>query len=448
MSPRQIWNDQKLAIEQATAESVNRAMQQLHPALKRKAWLRANRYEADVIGTLKNERRHSSHDSQQLTQYIAASVPLHCSDGWALMSQSACAFLCGDWANAIHLAYYAELRAAMAFLASEGVGIFNDYHVCIDQSSQLHPVRDIGTHRLVWKAMNHWASLNPHGTRLLSLVTVEGRSIDEWLIDARVSGSTRASLAEYWLSAWSLDLKVLSNDHELRNSVSYRPTRLQRARYLNVIKGLEGISQIWSACQPSSPGSLSVLDLHLLRLALETGYRGTFSKGQRAKSHHKSFVRHAAVSDGSLSEERANQLIAFLARETSPDDHDLLKMAGRQGTIGYGGALSVLARAALLLRVASASCCKHFNEAGITRADTQFWWDRYGVDHGLWDRQAPPDDFVELWDDVSDALQQAHDWCEQTRAQQPSTLRAQRDLSECLGHLWSFQRACLWTAGL
>src|SRR4051794_8825593 len=55
----------------------------------------------------------------ELKRYIAASVFVHCFDGWAFASDAIGALVEGDVGCAIHLAYYAELRAVIAFLASE-----------------------------------------------------------------------------------------------------------------------------------------------------------------------------------------------------------------------------------------------------------------------------------------------------------------------------------------
>jgi len=57
----------------------------------------------------------------QLSEYIAASCLLHCSDGWSYLGRAISALLRGDPHRARHLAYYAELRAATALLAKVGV---------------------------------------------------------------------------------------------------------------------------------------------------------------------------------------------------------------------------------------------------------------------------------------------------------------------------------------
>src|SRR4051812_31586529 len=57
---------------------------------------------------------------RNLGQYVAASAPLHALDGWAYVARSLDAAFMGDPDAARHLAYYAELRAALALLAAAG----------------------------------------------------------------------------------------------------------------------------------------------------------------------------------------------------------------------------------------------------------------------------------------------------------------------------------------
>ncbi len=95
-----------------------------------------------------------------MVAYISASGPCHVIDGWSFIGRAIDATLRGDSYAAIHLGYYAELRAAMALLACEGVGILNSRHATIDVKSNTHEFgKGKGTHKIIWPCIQHWAGL-------------------------------------------------------------------------------------------------------------------------------------------------------------------------------------------------------------------------------------------------------------------------------------------------
>jgi hypothetical protein len=69
---------------------------------------------------------------RHLAQYIAASSILHCADGWSYLGRAINCLLKGDPHRVVHLAYYAELRAALSLLASEAIGVFSRNNFVID----------------------------------------------------------------------------------------------------------------------------------------------------------------------------------------------------------------------------------------------------------------------------------------------------------------------------
>lgn len=108
-------------IQSADAAEVEKAFSNLISNLRVGRWLGAgNRYAANVINQLKTDLTSGSVDDSDLGQYLAASVPLHCADGWAYLGRALDCHFRGDSDGARHLGYYAELRAALAFLAAQG----------------------------------------------------------------------------------------------------------------------------------------------------------------------------------------------------------------------------------------------------------------------------------------------------------------------------------------
>jgi hypothetical protein len=76
-----------------------------------------NRYLINGALRIEQDAQSGTLVSKDLKEYIAASTVLHCKDGWDYYSSAVSAIIVGNFHNAIHFAYYAEMRAVMAFLA-------------------------------------------------------------------------------------------------------------------------------------------------------------------------------------------------------------------------------------------------------------------------------------------------------------------------------------------
>ncbi|MCB9133377.1 MAG: hypothetical protein H6647_20850 [Anaerolineales bacterium] len=168
------------------------------------------------------------------------------------------------------LGYYAELRAAMSFLASEGIGIFNFKHFWFDSQGNCSLLNGPGTHSIVWLAIEKWAEVPQNGMKLLKLFKVQGMSLDEWFAaSSSVGPTTSATYANRWLKEWSLDLRILGEDHNLRNEASYRPQNMNPSQQnFKLTDTLNLFSDFWKACEPTAAGRLGLFDLHLLRRTL------------------------------------------------------------------------------------------------------------------------------------------------------------------------------------
>ena len=77
-------------------------------------------YNQDVLAALQPSLQQGNVDGPKIGEYIASSAPLHLADGWNYLSRAFDAACRGDRGAAYHLSYYAELRAAMSLLATEG----------------------------------------------------------------------------------------------------------------------------------------------------------------------------------------------------------------------------------------------------------------------------------------------------------------------------------------
>ena len=187
-------------------------------------WLATGHAYADVVTALRDTNK--ALQAGPLAEYIAYSVPLHVADGWTFLARALDAVKAGDSDSAIHMAYYAELRAAMSLLASEGVGIFDQRHVAVGLNNSMTDWRRMGTHRATWHLMEAWGNDYHRSATILDAIKVEQRTINEWFDEANILSSVQPIVAGQWLKEWSLDIDTFRKDRDLRNQVSYRPTKI------------------------------------------------------------------------------------------------------------------------------------------------------------------------------------------------------------------------------
>lgn len=418
-------------------------------------WLGShNRYARDTRNRIRVDTRSGNPKKLQLSQYIAASIILHCFDGWSYLSHAVASLLEGDVATTVHLAYYAELRASMAFLANEGIGIFDREHFWFDGSGNHHILSGDGTHIMVWRILKAWAATPTKSIRLLEFLKVGGKNFVEWLDAAGYSpGSPTASeLAKDWLESWSIDLEVIERDRTLRNEASYRPQRLLSSqRQLDIISTLDKLMEFWRTCEPSISGQLGVLDLHLLRQALEKSYNAIYTVTTPGipTAPTKKYVEFAQDTLTQIGMADRLYLKHFLSSSQSPK-HTLLVEAKKKGQDQCGNMrpISVIARAILLLRLASAACNDFMQKSGIDGTDVEFWWSDIGKDIGLWESSTIYGPMTDLWADVEIALETVETWTDQNRSSTAGTRQARRDIPFDLWQLEKFQLAGLWAIGL
>ena len=402
-----------------------------------KRWLTLkHRYNNDVVQQLRLDIDQNTIDGPKLGEYIASSAPLHLADGWNYISRAFDASTRGDRGSTCHLAYYAELRAAMSFLAAEGIGIFNNRHVALDANFHATVYRR-GTHDAAWQTLSSWSQVSGKAEGLLDSIWIESKNLSDYLQLVGAGTTARQYVAGEWLNAWSIDLKVLDDDRSRRNETSYRPTRIRlpAAQPIDSYKELwDPLFNAWSELDPEVVGGSAALDLALLRQALNLVVENGISS-YGSTEDVLDFLRRGGHITRATAEALRMERPSASAIFTAAKIEDL---EGKPAT-------PILARALLMLRLASARTSKLLSAAGISRTDLEFWWLPLGTDLGLWHQQTG-EDFLELWTDVGDAMERADD----LRSALPVGSSV-RNFSEILCqdiNMTQFSRAPLWLLGL
>jgi len=409
--------------------------------LRYKRWLGVhNKYTNDVVKQVDINSKLPFFTDYDLTEYLTTSIFLHNLDGWNFLSQSINALLNNCDSIAIHMAYYAELRAGISFLAAQGIGVFNYNHLYIDSSNMCNIHKDKGTHTVTWDALTEWAKIPHRSSEFLKLFKVNTIGLDQWIIAANynIGSSVSTDLASDWLSTWSLDLAQLSKDHLLRNEASYRPNFNTKKELLQLSNSIKDIIHFWDACEPSNnAAAFGSLDQHLLREAMEFTYHKKSNRPPKGKAYI--VYIDTAFSYLSISNPSLRNFLLRLDNE-SKSTHPILKLA-KQKT---NKSSNIIARAILLLRVSTASINNLVISNGITKEKISFWWEKIGSDVGLWETDHTPENLFDLWADIEAII----DDLEPLIDSPINLLNLLQTHSLDLWQLTQFQRAGLWGMGL
>lgn len=448
---------QKDSLERASKAKLEQVFQGIAGNLNSLCWLDQNNvYIADCIQTLVNQTSQPGQfvNDNNLSEYIAASAPLHCMDGWALVGRAFDAHIRGDVNTAIHVAYYAELRAAMSLLAAEGIGIFDDRHFVVTSSGICEPfgkVKKNGsstlrTHKITWLALEHWSTLTRSSDLFRLIIKPGGIPLGDW-IDAFGVSTNSSPITARWLKAWGLDLRRLSagEDRDARNQSSYRPTFLNHGGSLTVFETSSFMRELWNMYEPSIPSRFDVLDRYLLRLILEESSSALpqtkgLKYGDRVSKMLTILFTNISVIKG---------WEKFLLRNNEPGNPLLFTEAASSAKISDPRHhLQIISRAALLLRVATGACQELLKGSSFGRTELEFWWRPLGNTRGLWDEGDEPMNFTDLWEDIDMAIQDLDNWETTNNNQNTCYSNWRRELAHQISLMGEHERIALWGLGL
>jgi hypothetical protein len=409
---------------------------------------KGNPYDHGTIKKLLDEGERAPVRPNELAEYIAASSVLHCTDGWMFFSNAVEDLLNGDQSTAVFMAYYAQLRAVMSFFASEGVGIFNTKHFWFD--NQRNPFfTKMNTHDFARDLFSAWAQDANRSERIFDILKFENVAFSDWIAQAQIlrGSSLVSTLTSKWLKMWSVDLNVLTRDHELRNEVSYRPQGLfSYKKHGDIKKSLVLLIDLWRSSEPYGSNRFSVLDRYMLRNSLAWLFRRrTAGRSPLNSPRYHGFIETAMRNLGMNTN---NELYEFLTFGIEPQDHLVLTYAKKPGLKnGVIDVLPILSRAFILLRIASAASESLLQNGAIIKDEIDFWWGDLGLELGLWPSGSEPTQFSDLWEDMRDSLFNVDSWVLDNQ-DSFDLFSLRRDLPFEIKQFAQFNRAGLWALGL
>lgn len=434
------------AIKALSRANVASTLLAMKPYVANSLWVgKKNRYSFDTVNKIQDELAAGGiARPRQLSQYIAASTILHCGDGWSYLGRALSALLKGDPHRARHLAYYAELRAAMSLLASVGVGVFNNKHFVIDGPTSIAALTGgQGTHKFVWDSLVAWGDLPSSGDLFARVIRPHGIDLATWL--QPVGGAAIvAAQAKDWFIQWGMDLQVTAADQYARNESSYRPDGMSHTWTLKASEVLTFARDFWASMEPASASRFEYVDSHILRVGLESSFKGTtgYSRSQRP-SAYRAFVTRVVGAQG-LEESATKRWIEFLCRKLAPNDILSMKYSQIAPSVRAQSHFSVFSRAALLLRLATGSALELETEIGLSARDTSFWWGAVGNCRGMWDGARVETEILDLWADIEPVLAGVDLFQASVPVVDQTFFRAANEIVPDVSGLGSCERIAIW----
>lgn len=340
-----------------------------------------NRY----VNNTRNKINHISLGNAKksdLSEYITASLIVHCLDGWIYFSRAIDSLLNKDINNTIHLLYYSELRAVMSIMACEGIGIFDRKHIYFDNSNNIQIITGIKTHDFARDLLDEWKNSPNKIAAVFDVVSLNNHKLSDWFnaTGRSINSPISMGIIKDWLSIWNADLS-LREEQTARNIVSYRPSFRLNDISLNNI--LDNLCEIWQALEPSSGSSFKILDMHLVRIAIEHIYK--LSTGKIANKRSRNYLNYVNSTFSHLGEPNHSLTYDFMIRKKESNNHLILRYANKNKREfeRLKQPIPMICRSILLLRLASGNMNRIIAQSNIPNNQFDLWWKQVAYKIGL-----------------------------------------------------------------
>ena len=405
----------KQQLSDASRDAITEAMQRLPIRETPPQWLcEGQKYsDANITADLETDYHNRTIENSDLVQRIAAGIPSHVLDGWSCLGRAIHCLIRGDARNAIHLGYYAELRAALAIVASEGIAIFDQQHFIVHADgtvdrlcSDAETPTNKGTHAMIWPVYEWWIDQRSSIELITSVIKPGGQTIKDWFASPATRDIYLDLNAKKWLDDWGLDIRRMTLDHGARNASSYGPSAIHGWKVMLRPETIETLLQFWRMFEPKSNSRFDEIDRLLLKQVLVGIFKGQTRKQQGSRSWNQKFGEFISDFLDGRSEDEQTWWKTFFVETASNERTIPLEYAAQKSPADAAlFPVEMLSRAALLLRIATGSCGLHLNNIGVGWDSLEFWLEDIGTRRGFWKPDGYPEDPIDLWSDISDAIE-------------------------------------------
>ncbi|WP_329767942.1 hypothetical protein [Stenotrophomonas muris] len=358
---------------------------------------------------------------------LAGAHVSHMLEAWRYFGAAVNALLVNSPHNAIHFAYYAQLRSAMSIFSGEGVYVQQDSYFYLDSHGRKQAFMAGGTHSFVWKFWKEWIKsqsaedLIGRNIKLMPLVT-----LSDIALSPRPGGV---------LERWGFDLSVGATDRNARNAASYDskapyPIPVLTDEHIAIVRS------IWRLLL--SDDSAVAFDAAFVRYLVDLAVSDADAAG-RADGNPITKEEQLEQIATQVASATGEDSAALLRRLSDPTGDYLLFQAASEPSQEV---VNVLARALFLVRIATLSVAKVLAADQVATTNCRNWIKCWMSAIGV----MPEGDF-EISDLVADfevALQELSDSAVE---QLPRSLWT-NGLAEYTARLSRVESACAWGLAL
>ena len=373
--------------------------------------------------------------------YLPVSVLTHLHDGWCYLGMALHSMLLNNVGLCGHAAYYAELRAAMSFLAVNGILTLNHRGYYVDAQGGFHELYEKeGTHQAVWNSLSHLATLAQVSSDVVTIddiIRPEGIPLHDWInsLTNVVGGSMSQSF--HLLTSLGLDIQHYHADRDGRNKFSYSPTDIECYTNYGRKEVREIVTWFWKLFEPAAPGRSVGIDYCFLLLVLQSLRRSLALPCKIYRQHleHVIQVLLPGKNKDLVLPRVYGKRLSYAAR---------IVQGSAAGGVRDNSSLHVdiLIRAGFLLEVATKATRDLLSQAGVVGADLKWWVENIQLNRLMWQAPAAGCGHLDLWDDIDFSLQSI-----ETYAPEGTKSWIQTE-AEAIENLSTAEYIMLWGLGL
>lgn len=171
---------------------------------------------------------------------LAAEQLIHLIEGWRYIASATNAMLSHAGDQALHLAYYAELRAAMSLFSWSGIRVKQCSYYYLDSQGKQKKLDNQKTHAAVWGLWKEWVK-RPDAMSLFN----DGIRLHPSVSLGDVVGSVRYVNTAATLSNWGVDLWDATRDRNARNTSSYEAKLASKSLVTMEKKYVDLVLDLW-----------------------------------------------------------------------------------------------------------------------------------------------------------------------------------------------------------
>lgn len=325
---------------------------------------------------------------------LAGDQVSHLMEAWQYLGAALRSVLCNAGDNAIHFAYYAQLRAAVSIFAGSGVRLRMGDNYYLDRAGARFSFQLSSgdrTHEATWAVWKEWVR-TPFAQQLLSsnVSIISGVTLSDLMLVPTSPGAL--------LTDWGYDLARGRDDHHARIEASYHAKARQPSPVMDEAS-VELVSGIWSLLMESGGGV--VFDATLVRYFVEKYLaqqeEDEVARGGVAPDRAATLGRIIAMTSGRIGVPTSTLDKAFEAEV----DLSLFDIASSPDK----GAANVVCRALFLVRVATLALSENLKANGD---ECKKWLVQWLASAGLYD-QAIHEEPKDLAVDYGEALDELND---------------------------------------